>query len=235
MNFIKKIFDNKIDGEIHLQFQKFGKGEFKDRAVIEAKNSKGNYTIKTSAEYSNELVHVVAARLKEKKTKVTGCIISTSDMTGQLDFQGKKQFQGVKKYIINKEMSGTEIINLLEKFPKSFFALSFDAGETKLKIKPKAPKSGKPGSKNEEKAKPDFCVLKTNDKNLAQDFVFENPDFKNAGISHDFIIEKIEIPEELKNSTDFAKVREESKRAGKIIRKTVIDGKEIKKEKEFVV
>ena len=37
MNFIKKIFDGNIDESVHLQFQKFSKGEFRDRALIKAR------------------------------------------------------------------------------------------------------------------------------------------------------------------------------------------------------
>jgi len=45
MNFIKKVFDESIDEEVHLQFQKFSKGEFRDKALIKAKKSKDKYTI----------------------------------------------------------------------------------------------------------------------------------------------------------------------------------------------
>jgi len=37
MNFIKRVFDKKIDDETHAQFQKFSRGEFKNRAMIKAK------------------------------------------------------------------------------------------------------------------------------------------------------------------------------------------------------
>lgn len=53
MNFIKKVANKKYDESVHLQFQKFSKGEFRNRALIDAKSSKGNYTIKTSAEFAN--------------------------------------------------------------------------------------------------------------------------------------------------------------------------------------
>lgn len=232
MNFIKKASDGNFDEGVHLQFQKYSRGEFKDKAIIESKNSGGNYTIKTSAEFSNELVGTVAEILGNAKTKVTGAIISTQDLKKEIAYKEIKQFQGVKKYLIDSEMSGNEIINLLNKFPKNFFALSFGVEETLLKIKAKAPKSGKPG-KGEEKPKADFCVLKTRDRKLAEEFVFEKPDFKRADISHDFIIERIEIPNELKNSKDFALVREKSRRVGKIIRKSEIDGKTSERIIEF--
>ncbi len=233
MNFIKKIFDGNIDEEVHLQFQKFSKGEFRNRALIRAKKSKDKYTIVATAEFANEMVRAVAEKLGEDRTNVTGAIVSTNDLTNEIDFQDKKQFQGVKKYIIDKEMSGNEIVQLLDKFPKTFFALSFTAGENKLKIKPKAPKS--PKSKNkEEKPKPDFCRLKTTDSELGRSFVFEKSDFKEAEINHTFLIDEMIISDELKGEKDFAKIREMAKRKGKIIREAVIDGQEINSEKEFV-
>ncbi len=64
-------------------------------------------------------------------------------------------------------MSGKEIIVLLDKLPKAFFALSFEAGGDKLKIKPKAPKAGKPG-KGGEQPKANFCKLVTKDKEIAR-------------------------------------------------------------------
>jgi len=232
MNFIKKIFDRNSDNLVHLQFQKFSKGEFKNKAIIEAKKSGNKYTIKTSPEFANEFVQMMGEKLGEQKTPVKGAIISTMDLKDELEFKEVKQFQGVKRYLIDSEMSGSEILSLLNKFPKNFFALSFNAGEDILKIKPKAPKSGKPG-KGKETPKADFCSLKTTDEKIGKSFIFEVPDFKNAKINHTFIIESIEIPEELKDSNDFKKIREESKRKGKIIRNSIIDGKEMKKEIEF--
>ena len=231
MNFIKKIVDGKTDDFVHSQFQKFSKGEFKNRAIIKAKFSSGKYTIVTSSEFTNELVKIVAKKLGPSITKVTGAVISTNDLTGQLEFKEKKQFQGVKKYLIDVEMSGNQILDLLEKFPKSFFALSFETEKdaTKLKIKPKAPKSGKPGSKGEA-PKPNFCRLVTRDAELGASFVFEAPNFKEAEINHTFLIEKIVMPE---GEKDYSKIREIAKRQGKIIRMAIIDGKEIKREIEF--
>ncbi|MCW8965487.1 MAG: hypothetical protein OQK82_02185 [Candidatus Pacearchaeota archaeon] len=229
MNFIKKIVDNQIDESVHLQFQKFSRGEFRDRAVIEAKNSKEKYTIKTSAEFANELVRIMAEKLGSEKTNVTGAIVSTNDLTGEIDFKEKKQFQGVKRYLIDKEMSGDEIINLLDKFPKTFFALTFDVGDDKLKIKPKAPKSGKPG-KGDAEVKADFCSLKTTDKKIAESFIFEKPEFKQAKINHTFFVDSIKMPE---GEKDFAKIREMSKRVGRILRKSEIDGEKKEEEIEF--
>jgi len=232
MNFIKKIFDRAVDENVHLQFQKFSKGEFRNRALIEVKKTGKGYSIKTSAEFANELVRVVAEKLGEESVKVTGAIVSTQDLTGELEFKDKKQFQGVKRYLIDKEMSGTEIINLLEKFPKNFFALTFEVGDNKLKIKPKAPKSGKAGKEKDGGPKADFCSLKTSDKNVAESFVFEKPDFKEVKINHTFFIDELVLPD---GEEDFAKIREMAKRKGRIVRTAVIDGVEMKKEIVFEV
>lgn len=232
MNFIKKVFEGKRDELVHLQFQKFSKGEFKNRALIRIKHSGSKFTINTSAEFANELVRMVAEKLGDSKTNVTGAIVSTNDLTGEIDFKEKKQFQGVKRYLIDNEFSGEEILNLLNKMPKTFFALSFSAGENQLKIKAKAPKSGKPG-KGDEEPKADFCKLVTTDAGIAKSFIFEDKEFKEANVKHTFFIDEIVIPDELKREKDFAVVREKSRRKGRIVREANIDGLVVKEEKEF--
>ncbi len=229
MNFIKKISEKNFDESVHSQFQKFSKGEFRDRAIVKVKRSGNKYTINTTAEFANELVKTVAEKLGSSTTSIKGAIVSTSDLTGELEFKDKKQFQGVKRYLIESEMSGTDILGLLDKFPKAFFALTFDAENCKLKIKPKAPKSAKPKNKNEA-PKPDFCKLITEDASIGQSFVLEKSDFKLAEISHDFMITDIIRPE---GETDFARIRELAKRKGKIIRKAVIDDQNMNSELDF--
>src|SRR4030066_74585 len=72
---IKKVFDEGIDNEVHMQFQKFSRGEFPNRALIKAKKVKNNYTITTTAEFANEFVGIMAKKLGGERTKVTGAII----------------------------------------------------------------------------------------------------------------------------------------------------------------
>ncbi len=241
MNFMKKVFEGKTgkeNGEIHLQFQKFSRGEFRNRALISAKKSKSSekYTIKTSPEFGNGLVKEVAKKLGSKETLVKGAIVSTLDLKESLQPKDVKQFRGVKRYLIQREMSGDEVLSLLEDYPKAFFGLSFKTsdGKTELKIKPKAPKSGKPGSKGEKKPKANFCTLKTTDKELGEGFVFESDNWNAAEINHTFFIDKIIIPGELKDETDYKLVREKALRKGRIVRDAVIDGETIKTEKEFL-
>lgn len=232
MNFIKKVFDNKIDESVHQQFQKFSRGEFRDRALIKAKKTGNKFTIFTSSEFANDFVKYSAEKLGNRKTDVKGVIVSTLDLAG-LDYKNKKQFMGIKQYVIEKEISGHEILELMKKFPKAFFGLSFEADNTVLKIKPKAPKSAKPSTKSDEAIKPDFCKIITEDAKIGEGLVFEKRDFKTAEIKHTFMINDMVIPSELKNEKDFAKVREGARRKGKIIRNATIDGKQDITEKEF--
>jgi len=230
MNFIKKIVDGKVDELTHLQFQKFSRGIFKNRGVLKVKKTKNKYTINTSGEYINELVRIMSNKLGNEKTEITGAVITTSDLTGKLNFTDKKQFQGVKRYLISTEMSGNEIIKILDEFPKAIVALSFSVGSDKLKIKPKAPKMGVPG-KNGDLPKTDACKLITTDAAIGENFIFESKDFKLAEINHTIIIDKVIMPES--DEKDFAKIRELVKKKGKLIRISKIDEVEDSKEYEF--
>ncbi len=240
MTFIKKVFDDSIDESVHFYFQKFSRGKFLNMANIEAKVSGGTYKISTDSEFANDLVREVAKKMGKNKTKVSGAIVSTRNLNEIPKFQELlknaqiKQFQGVKRYIIEEELSGEDILNFLNLVPRAFFAFSFESSDgTKLKIKPKAPKSGKPSNKGDDEKKVDFCKIQTKDKEIVKKIIFEKEDFSEARISHDFIIESLEIPEELKDSNDFAKMREAAIRIGKVIRKAKIDGEEIVNEHEF--
>lgn len=234
-NFIKKIFDGKTDNLVHNQFQKFSRGEFKDKAAMVYSKGKDKYTLSTSYEYSNDFARMLAEKLGNNKTTITGVIVSTRDLTGQVNFAGKKQFAGVKQYILNGEMSGKEIIDLLDKLPTAFFALSFKVGTSELKTKPKAPISGKPSTKADAQPKADFCKFYTTDKETIRSFVFDNElldsDVKKAEIKHIFQVKDITVP---KGESDPVKMRELAIRKGKIIRILRILDKETRKETDFV-
>jgi hypothetical protein len=238
--FTKKLFDGTSDKFVHLQFQKYSRGEFKNKAMIIAKSQVGGkFSINTTTEYANELVRFLAEKLGGEITHVTGIVVSTRDLTGELDFQNKKQFMGVKQYILDREMTGDEILALCEKLPNSFIGLSFKVGDTELKIKPKAPKSAKPSTKGEEKPKVDFCKIKTKDKDLVDGLIFDvhAGSFKVVEIGHEFNINEVVITDEMKVEAgeDYAKIREMAKKKGKIVRKIEIDGQEFIEEKEFIV
>lgn len=236
--FINKIFDNEKDSLVHIQFSKFSRGEFRNKAMIVCKaQSNGVYKINTGPEYANELVRFLAEKLNNNTTKVNGIIVSTRDLAGELDFQNKKQFMGVKQYQIDREMRGDEIINLCNKFPNAFFGLNFSFNETELNIKQKAPKSAKPSQKGEAEVKVDFCKIKTKDQELVKNLLFDVKDFKEVEVDHTFSIKEIIVSDQLKKEAkdDYSKIKDMSLRKGKIIRKLKIDGIEKINEKEFEV
>ncbi len=236
-SFIKKIFTSETENDeiVHTQFQKFSRGEFRDKAVIKYSHGKDKYSLATTYEYSNEFARIMAERLGNNKTKVTGVIVSTRDLTGQLNFSGKKQFAGVKQYILDSEMTGDDILSLLNKLPTAFFALSMNVNGTELKTRPKAPISGKPSTKGSDaEVKADFCKFYTTDKKLIEKFIFDNEitdSTKKAEIKHIFQITNITVPV---GEKDPLKMRELAKRSGKIVRIITIDEKKTQKEHDFI-
>jgi len=237
-SFIKKIFTSKNVEEdylIHSQFQKFSRGEFKDKAMLRIKNSAGKYSLDTTYEYARELVMVLAEKLGGNKVHVTGALVSAMDLTG-FSYVEKKMAMGARKYMIEADMTGKELLDLCNNQKKAFIALSFSMGDDELKIQPKSPKSAKGVSSSKDEnadAKIDFCKLKTSDWGLIEKFVFE-PEMKNvkkAEIKHTFQIAEIILP---KGETDPARMRELAKRKGKIIRQIRIDDKKTQKEHEFL-
>ena len=169
MNVIKKIFEKEFDTEVHEALIKFGKGTFDSRFLLEAKNNKGKYSIKTSAEYVNNLLKEILLRTRGK-IKITGVIVSTFQIDEPiLNINSKKQFMGIKQFVINTEIESNELIKIMEKYPRAFFALSFSLGNTELKTKAKAPKSAKPSTKKGEDVKADFCSLKTTEKDIVEE------------------------------------------------------------------
>lgn len=230
-SFINKIFSGKTDNLVHLQFEKFSRGEYREKAMIKAKCSKGAYSISTTAEFANDFVRAFAHMLGKNKAKVSGVIISTRDLSGIVQYDSKKQFMGIKQYGINKELSGEEITALCNEIPRSFFALSMNAPFGELKIKPKAPKSMKPSSGGDKGPKVDFCKVKTTSKELVKAFIFETADFSTFEAEHTFKITDIELP---KGVTDPLQLREKAIRKGTIVRKIKLDGKDKTEEKGFV-
>lgn len=108
-------------------------------------------------------------------------------------------------------------------------------GNTEIKIKPKSPKSAKPSSKGDKEIKVDFCKIRTDDRDLVNNLLFDVEDFKQVRVNHTLMINEIVVSDELKAEAngDFKIIKEMAKRKGKIIRKLVIDEEESSKEKEF--
>lgn len=228
---IKKIFDKNFDEEVHGDFLKFGKGEFKDKYLIECKKQKDKLVVKTGPEFANYLVRKGLEK-SSGNVSVSGVIVSTMQLDIPIS-KGIKQFMGVKQYQVSGEINSKQILALMDKYPRAFFALTFNLPDYELKIKPKAPKSAKPSTGGDKEPKAEFCSLKTTDSSFEKEFLFDvKQDFKQIAIQHTLKITDMVYPK------DFAKmkpedVRAQSKRKGILIRELDIDGKKEKKEAPF--
>jgi len=230
--FIKKIFEDNIDEEVHEQFIKFSRGVYKNKFLAEGEKKAGKWKIKTGPEYANYFVKKCLENF-QGNLEVKGIIISTYDLCKDMNFEfDLKKYMGINKYVINTTINSEDLKDLMEKNPRIFYGLSFSVPDCQLRIKAKPPKSAKP-SASTETVKADFCSLTTTKGEIIKDLFFFFPNFQKISVSHDVIIEDIVYPENAQ-SLKPEELRERSKRKGKIIRKISIDGKEEVKEKEFV-
>jgi hypothetical protein len=236
-NSIKKVFGRKIDDELHGEFIKFSRGVFANRYLIDAKLNAGKYSIKTGPEFANFFVRS-CLKMLQGDVDITGAIVSTFNIKEKMGGtvfnpdEEVKQFMGIKQLKVNGKISPQKVLDLMDKFPRAFFALTFSGNDFDLKIKPKAPKSAKPSTKGEDEIKADFCSLKTVNKELANDLFFDVPEFKEIHINHTIKIENIILP---KDEKDPVKLRENAIRKGKMIRKITADGKISEKETDFEI
>jgi len=231
MNFIKAIFENEANEDIHKQFKRFGKGIFKNRAAVEINVGK-QVKVKTTFEYSNWFAGFLADTI-DNKCHVMGGIITTKDLRGVsgVEFSNVKQFAGVKTYMLDCDIKKEDLLWLIKNYPDAVFCLSFSTSYGALKTKVKSPKSAKPG-KEDEKVKADYCTFTTKDMGFVEEFAFDaGSGFKNFSARHDFIINGILVPEEYKDNPEMARIH--ARRMGKIIRKINVDGMETVKGKEF--
>ena len=230
MNFIKKIFENTVDAEVHKQFKRFSKGVYENKAIVELSKGRDSVKIKTSFEFAEDFARFLTNTIKDK-VKISGGIITIKDIRPELNFEVQmKQFAGIKTFLLDNEMSKDELNTLFNKFPDALFLLSFSTDYGALKTKVKTPKAAKPGKDKEIKA--NFCAFTTNNKEFAREFSFDIEDnFKTLKIKHTFIINDFLINEKDKN--DPALARTNAKRKGIIERFLDIDGKQAKKEIDF--
>src|SRR3990167_9278464 len=236
MNFIWKIFHDKNDESVHRQFIRFGKGEFGGRAILNLWKTRNNIKIKSSFEFANDFVLFVSWLGKEfsiEKFSVEGFILSKKDISNIMSENQIKGNSETKKgglyyqnNIVRQELSKDQLSKLER---ESYFSLlNIDGLGIKLKIKDKLPKPGK----SEDKVDDKFCQLELDGKYYhaaKEDFFWDLPECKKAGIEHRYIITEIVLPKT--NEKDYAKIREMARRKGKIIRIINADGKEIKSEK----
>ena len=231
---MKKIFDGVFDAEVHANFLKFGRGEYKNKYLLEGKKQVKKWAIKAGAEYANLLTRKCLEKMGDS-AEVKGVIVSTRDLRDEITFDIEKvsNFQGVRKHLINGNVNPAQIFELMDKYPKAFFALTFKGEGFVLKIKPKKPTDGKKSKKEGEDIVVDFCSLKTEDRGLIDYLFFGVGDFSEVRVRHQINATDIVYPanmEELKP----AEVRELAKRKGVVIRTATVDGIEHVSEARFV-
>lgn len=232
MSVIQKIFAGKSDVEVHSDFVKYSKGVFQAKYLIDAKKQKDKWSIKTGPEFANFLVRQCLSEIKGE-VEVKGVIVATFDVSKEAKFpiSGIKQFMGIKQAVVNCKVEPAKIIELMDKYPKAFFALSFVTPLSELKIKPKAPKSAKPSSGGDKAPSAEFCSLKTTSNKVAESLLFNLPDFQKVSISHTLNINEIVLP---KGEKDPVKLRENAVRKGTVKRIVRLDeDKQIIQDAEF--
>ena len=230
---MKKIFEGTFDAEVHANFLKFGRGEYKNKYLLEGKKQAKKWAIKAGAEYANLLTRKCLEKMGDT-AEVKGVIVSTRDLRDEItfDIEKVKNFQGVRKHVINGEVKPAQIFELMDKYPKAFFALSFKGEGFVLKIKAKAPADGKKG-KNDEGPVADFCSLKTEDKTLLAYLFFGIGDFTEVKVRHRINVTDIVYPSNVEDLKP-TEVRELAKRKGVVTRTAMVDGKEQVSEANFV-
>ena len=170
MNFIKKIFDGRIDESVQRQFRKFGRGVYERRAVMDVSVGK-ELKIKTTYEFANEFVRFLAGTIKNK-AHVSGGVITSKDVrsAGIFEIKDVKQFAGVKTYLIDSELTKEQILKALDLFPDAVFCLSFSTEYGSLVTKVKSPKSMAKATKGGDKIKADYCTFVTPHKEFKKEF-----------------------------------------------------------------
>ncbi|MSS74724.1 hypothetical protein EXS73_00715 [Candidatus Pacearchaeota archaeon] len=228
---LESIARNVKDATVHDAFIKYSKGTFRQRYLVQSKKGKEGWTLKTSADYVNSIVHAGLERASGS-IRVTGAIIATFKVAEHATFptQGLKQFMGIKQTLVDDDIPVAQLLDLMQKQPRAFYALSFSFPGGSIKTKAKAPKSAKPSTKETTEVKPDFCVLKTLDESFVNHILLDVPAAKSVTLSHSVVITDIELPQ---NIADPVQLREQSIRVGSMVRTCVADDVTTKKEYPF--
>ena len=230
---IYNIFHEQRDENTRNDFVKFSKGIFDNRYIIEGKKQKNRWAIKTSAEFTNFFVRKCLNKVQDN-VKVKGIIVCTfKEILNDIKFEMEKvkKYQGINQIVIDTETSVESILDVINKYPRAFYALSFSGNNFELKIKAKTQKNGKPGSK-EKGPKANFCSLKTADKEIIEDLFFDYPVFQEIKIKHKIEVRNIKLPDGI---DDPKEIRDKSVRKGVLKRFVEVDGRKEEKEKEFEV
>ncbi len=213
---MKKIWQNRGE-QVHSYFVRFSRGKFENRAVLNLQKS-SKVKLRGSFEWANDFVNLVS---ELENINFSGVILSKEP----LGLKNEKKKSSIFEY--NVSIDSGKVKEVQDKV----YTMLLDAESPglNLKIKKKIPK---PGKSKDTKIDDKFCRLEADLKYWSEiKDAFMLPECKKCKVAHSFVIESLILPE---GEKDFAKIRELTKRKGKIIRKLEVDGKEAKEEKEFI-
>ena len=230
-HFLNKIWNDAYDDSVHSQFIRFSKGVFANRAVLKVRKS-DRIKLNSTFDLANDFVELAS---ELGGGVVSGDIMSKRDISGVLsknningNVKEKKGGLFYKAEVENQNVDGKALKEILE---NSYMCLlDIEGKDFTLKIKKKLPK---PNPKGEGKVNDKFCVMEIASKDFPKvkaQLLFGLPDGKRYEVRHTYIINEIVIPS---GEKDPEQMRLKAKRKGKIVRKAIVDKKEIIAEKEF--
>ncbi|MDD4877716.1 MAG: hypothetical protein PHO02_01615 [Candidatus Nanoarchaeia archaeon] len=227
MNFLKNMLTGKTGADCHSKFVRYGKGEY-ERLLFEIAKGKNSFKVKSSFDFANDFVGIIADNIKDTAS-VSGKIIAPYDFKEEIEAICNVPAYSKRGKLftaeISAELSPEQLRKIYDKFCQNFLLLNIKSPGFSLKVAKSLPKPG--GS-----VKHDFCTA-VMPLNLIDEFAWDvKHEFSKLIIKHVLNITDIVIPPELRN--DPAKARLEAKRKGKIARIIEIDGKETRKETEFI-
>ncbi len=229
INFIKNMFQGKIDESTHLKFTRFGKGVFEKEDFIFKITGK-NVQIQTGYEYIDVLIKLLADNTSEPVTG-SGKIVSSKNVEDKIKENGVEIVaKRGKKYDVKFDLSPENFRKFVDEFDDCYLLLNVSSGNNQTKMKQTLPKPNKLVEK--------FATVKY-DKSLLpvlkEEFLFDIPEFKKEVIlKHTYDIKEIVVDEELIKK-DPLKARLDAKRKGNLIRHKKIDGEESRVEHSFEV
>jgi hypothetical protein len=228
MHFLQGLLDGEPDSWVHDVFIKYGRGSFVGPVCdVEVKK---DVRFKCSVEYVNLFGGVICSG--EGDVAVDGGLFSKIDFRPLLSDLGFDYADKSKKNYYVANVKGDYPASMLRKVydahPEAYILFNLKSDSGALKCKKKPPKPGK------DKVF-DFSgghVVSGLQDALFDELLFDSGrGFRKAFIENVYRIDELIIPEGM----DAAAARLNAKRAGKIIRKVVLDGVENVSEVPFKV
>lgn len=242
MHFLTKVINNQIDDMVHRRFVKFSIGEF-NGPVISVSVKKKAVNFKASFDYQDFVLKFVINRVPNVDCTVSGNIFSSQDFSNELGKLGikVKKSKAAYKSSVKTSVPSERLRELIANIgDKSTFLISVKPGSGSWKL---AMKSNFPKPMAEAKDPTNFCkgavergenILQALIEELASDFKREiSLPFKSLSLANVYHIDEIIFPENREKLSP-KEVRLQSKRKGTLSRILEVDGKEFKKEIEFV-